>query len=140
MSVESCGGIAGEELLTEGAEGCSLRRGAGIGWIEVAVQAADVADADAMGIVTDAVGTDFLFRSPFLDGAIQADDVVVATAFPAVGSVQAVYLFHAPVACRRRRRAVEDDFGDNTHEVNGKCKVLNGKWKIIRLPRERVSG
>ena len=54
------------------------------------VEATDVADTDGVGVVTLAVGTCLGERTTLVDAAVQIDDVVVADAGEAAGTVPPV--------------------------------------------------
>ena len=61
-----------------------------LGSLGVGSQTADVANADRMGVVVLAMGAILGLRTGGLDGAVGGDDIVIAAAIPAEGTMVAV--------------------------------------------------
>lgn len=89
---EDCGaGELGLELVQEGEECVLLRlRPCVLRGLAVLGEPADVADADGMGVAVLAVCADFGEWSALVDAAVTVDDVVIADALEATGTVPAV--------------------------------------------------
>ena len=85
-------GVLLPEVAEETDEGALLGTGAGVGGLALGVEATFVADADAVGVVAGAVGANLGFGTTRLDGAVAEDDVVIADAVPATGTMPAVNL------------------------------------------------
>lgn len=79
------------------------------------VEATDVADTDGVGVVTLAVGTWLGERASLVDAAVQIDDVVVADASEATGTVPLVDVGDGEGLAFLRRTAVDDDFVNCPH-------------------------
>ena len=73
-------GITSVQFLKQFSHGSLLRLGAGVGGLTSCVVPALVADADRVGIVVHAVGTDHPFRTAWLYRSVTTDHVVVAYA------------------------------------------------------------
>ena len=94
VSYDHGAGIASVELFEQCAHGSLLCRGARVGGLTADIEPTLVADADRVGIVVHAVGTDHPFRTAWLYRSVTTDHVVVAdTQFPmVVTAVPRVYL------------------------------------------------
>lgn len=106
------------KVAEETEEGTLLGAGAGVLGGTGDVEAAFVADADAVGVVAGTVGTDDRLGTALLDGAVAEDDVVVADAVPAASFVPAVYLGGGGGLVGTDGTAVDDEEGDAAHFVN----------------------
>ena len=73
-------GIAPVQFLKQFSHGSLLRLGARVGGLTADVEPALVADADRVGVVVHAVGTDHPFRTAWLYRSVTTDHVVVAYA------------------------------------------------------------
>ena len=73
-------GISSVQFLKQFSHSSLLRLGAGVGGLTADVEPALVADADRVGIVVLAVGTDHPFRTAWLYRSVTTDHVVVAYA------------------------------------------------------------
>ena len=58
VSVDGGDGVLFHQVTDELEEGEALGFGAGIGGVAVGIETADIADADALGVVAGAMGTD----------------------------------------------------------------------------------
>lgn len=81
----------------------------------IGIQSTDVADADAVGIVIEAMGTNLLQRTALMNGAIAIDDEVIADTFPSAGLVPAIDVGHGVVLALNRGGTMQDDFSDLSH-------------------------
>ena len=73
-------GIAPVQFLKQFSHGSLLRLSAGVGGLTADVESALVADADRVGIMVHAVGTNHPFRTAWLYRSVTTDHVVVAHA------------------------------------------------------------
>lgn len=92
VSEDECVGVSAVEGGEQCGECCALCRGACVGWYVCGVcpavgacvveggESADVADADGVCVVVEAVCSCHFFGSAWVDGAVECDDVVVADA------------------------------------------------------------
>ena len=71
-------GIALVQFLKHSSHGSLLRLGARVGGLAADIKSALVADADRVGVVVLAVGTDHPFRTAWLYRSVTTDHVVVA--------------------------------------------------------------
>ena len=120
MAYDEGTGVALVQLFEQPAERALLRLGARVGRQSAAVEPAFVAYADGVGVVVPAVGADQIVRSSFLDRSVTTNDVVVANAeSPALLPVPGVDLRRRTGLVGLHCRAVDDDEGDSTHDVDG---------------------
>ncbi len=89
--------------------------GTGVGGVAVSIKAADIGDADALGVMARAMGTDLFDGTARADAAIIIDDIMIADVVPAEGTVVSPYGFHRTDGIGARGGAVDDDFGDCSH-------------------------
>ena len=74
----------GELLLQANQEveqGVSLCLGSGISWLSVLIQSSFIADADGVGVVEVAVGTDFFQFSAFVQTPVSFNIIMIANVF-----------------------------------------------------------
>lgn len=109
-------GVFPLQLAEEGEDGGLLGWGPCVGGLTKEVESAFVADADGVGIVARAVGSDHGIWTAALYGAIAANNVVVAYHSPALGTVPRVYLACAGGLRRLDRRTVDDDITYLSHK------------------------
>ena len=89
--------------------------GAGVGGVAVSIKASDIGDADALGVVARAVGTDLLDGTARADAAVGIDDIVIADVVPSEAFMVATDALHGAVGIGAGGGAVDDDFGDCSH-------------------------
>lgn len=77
--MDRCFGELFQEYFAQGIHHVTLLVGTGVLWAAIAVETADVADADGVGVVVDAVCTDLTQSSAGTDCAVAIDNIVVAT-------------------------------------------------------------
>jgi hypothetical protein len=92
-----------------------LISGKRIARVAVSVSAADVTDADAVRIVAPGMGALLADAPPALNGAVDADDVVIADIGPAASKVPGANLLSRDLAALWRSAAVQDDALDVPH-------------------------
>ena len=86
-----------EKHLAEGVHHVALLVGAGIFGTTVAVQSANIADADGVGVVAYAMGTYLTECTTGTDSAVAIDDIVVAARTEAAFTMPTVYFFDSHV-------------------------------------------
>ena len=96
-------------------EGEALGFGAGVGGVAVGIEAADIGDADALGVVARTMGTDLLNGAARVDVAVRIDDIMIADVVPAETLMVATDALHSAVGIGSGGGAVVDDFGDCSH-------------------------
>ena len=109
------GGVEACEALQEGTHALALRLGAGVTGFARGIEAAFVADADAVLVVVLAVGSYLPQRPPFVDLTVAGDVVVVADIFPPSLQVVGLALVERVALRGLRGAAVQDDEGNGTH-------------------------
>ena len=110
-------GIVGAEALQQLYHRALLGLGAGVGGMAVAVEAALVADADAVGVVAEGVGTRRLLGTAGKDFAVLRDVVVVADGLEAARLVAGFEVFYREVPGDSRGGTVDDDKIDVSHGI-----------------------
>ena len=102
-------GIVEAEAVEEFLHRHLLGEGTGVGWFAVCIEAALIADADAMGVVVSGVGAALSLRAARVEGAVLGDVVVVADGFETSGEVTGFQVFYREVLGRTGCRAVQYD-------------------------------
>ncbi len=97
------------EFDEEGTHGGSLFGCASVGCFAVGIKTAFVAYSDRVLVVVKAMGSYHGFGTASFDGAISADDVMVADTLPTSGFVPLVDLGCAGSLIRTDGRAMDDD-------------------------------
>lgn len=115
MAVDGGDGVLFHQVLHQLEEGETLWLGTGVGGVAVGIEAADIGDADAVGVVTWAMGTDLFDGTASVDAAIGVDDIMIADVVPAEGTVVTPYGFHRTDSVGAGGGAMDDDFGDGAH-------------------------
>ena len=115
MAVDGGDGVLFHQVADELEEGEALGFGAGVGGMSVGIEAADISDANALGVVTWAMGTDLFDGTASVDAAVRIDDIMIADVAPTKGTVVAANAFHGAVGIGARGGAMDDDFGDCSH-------------------------
>lgn len=105
------------QVLHQLEEGEALGFGAGVGGVAVSIKAADISDADALGVVARTMGTDLFDGTASVDAAVGVDDIVIADVVPAEALVVATDALHGTVGIGTGSGAMDDDFGDCSHGV-----------------------
>ena len=118
VAVDGGDGVLFHQVLDELKKGEALGFGAGVGGVTVGIEAADIGDADGVCIVAGAVGADSLDRAASVDAAVGVDDIVIADVVPAKALMVAANALHGAVGIGAGGGAMDDDFGDGTHDTN----------------------
>ena len=109
-------GKLGMQAFEQLAHGLLLGFGTGVGRTPFGIQAALVADTDGMTVTVLAVSTDYLQRTPRLDGAVaKHHEMVAAAVLPPMGAMPAVDVLDVATLPRTHCRAVDDDEGNVSH-------------------------
>lgn len=103
------------QVADELKESETLGFGAGVGGMPVGIEAADIGDADALGVVAGAMGTDLFDGTASVDAAVRIDDIVIADVVPAEALMVAMDALHSAGGIGTGGGAVDDDFGDCSH-------------------------
>ena len=119
VTVDGGDGVLFHQVLHQLEEGEALGFGAGVGGATVGIEAADISDADAMGVVALGVCAGLLDRATSVDAAVGIDDIMIADVAPAEGTVVFPYGFHRTDGIGARGGAMDDDFGDWAHFLMG---------------------
>ena len=131
MAVDSGDVVLFRQVLHQLNQRKALERGAGVGRAAVGIEAADIGDADTVGVVALGVCARLLHRTASVDAAIGIDDVMIADVAPAEGTMVAANALHGADGVGTRSGAMDDDFGDCSHGANGFSGFngLNGRNK-----------
>ena len=81
----------------------------------VGIETADIGDADAVGVVAWAMGTDLFDGTTGVGAAVGVDDIVIADVVPAEALMVVTDALHGAVGIGTSGGAVDDDFGDLSH-------------------------
>lgn len=115
MAVHSGARKLALKVSHECTKGGALFGSASIFCFLIGIKSTDVADADAVGIVIEAMRTNLLQRTASMNGAIAVDDKVIADALPPACLVPAVDVGHGIVLALNRGGTMKDDFSDLSH-------------------------
>ena len=99
----------------QGGHGCLLEVGTGVGGIAALVEAALVADAEAVGVVPLGMGTGLVLGATDMQMAVTGDVVVVAAAVEAPCTVAGIEGFKWERSVATCGRAVNDNPIDRSH-------------------------
>ena len=118
MPMHSCMGINELKLLHELAK-CLLLlwRACVLGRFFVLGHTTDVADANAVGIMPQAMGASYVLSTSLVDAAVPIDDIVITYVGKLACQVPTTNIVHREVLAFGGGTAVYDDFGDFTHEI-----------------------
>lgn len=115
VAVDGGDGVFFRQVADELKESEMLGFGAGVGGMPVGIEAADIGNANALGVVTWAMGTDLFDGTASVDAAIRVDDIMIADVVPAEALMVAADALHGAVGIGAGGGAVDDDFGDCSH-------------------------
>ena len=120
------------QVLHQLEKGETLWLGTGVGGVSVGIEAADIGDANAMGVVTWAMGTDLFDGTAGVDAAVRVDDIMIADVVPVEALVVAADAFDGAVGIGAGSGAVDDYFGDGAHFFVGLMGLM-GVFAIFDL-------
>lgn len=116
--MHSCMGIIKFQLVHQLPQGSLLlRRACVLGRFSVLGHTTDVADANAVGIMPQAMGASYVLGTPLVDAAVPMDDIVITDVGKLACQVPTANVLHREVLAFGSSTAVYDDFGDFTHEI-----------------------
>ena len=124
------------QVADELKESETLGFGAGVSGVAAGIEAADVGDADAVGVVALGVCAWLLHRAASVDAAVGVDDIMIAYVVPSEALVVAADALHGAVGIRAGGGAVDDDFGDCSHFFVGLMGLM-GLMGVFGLRRCR---
>lgn len=139
VSVDGGDGVLFHQVSDELEEGETLGFGVGVGGVTVSIKAADIGDADALGVVARAVGSDLLDGTARADVAVGIDDIVIADVVPSEAFMVATDALHGAVGIGSGGGAVDDDFGDCSHFFVGLMGLM-GVFGLRRCSLHKVAG
>ena len=128
------------QVLHQLEQGKTLERGAGVGRATVGIEAADISDANALGVVTWAMGTDLFDGTASVDAAVRVHDIMIAYVVPSEALVVATDALHGAVGIGAGSGAVDDYFGDCSHffmGFMGLMGLMGETMEASRLPAVR---
>ena len=124
------------QVADELEEGETLGFGAGVGGVAVGIEAADISDANALGVVTWAMGTDLFDGTASVDAAVRVHDIMIAYVVPSEALVVVADALHGAVGIGAGSGAMDDDFGDCSHFFVGLMGLM-GLMGVFGLRRCR---
>ena len=107
-----------------------LWRACVLGCFSVLGHTTDVADANAVGIMPQAMGASYILGTPLVDAAVTIDDIVITDVGKMAGQVPTANILHCEVLAFGGGRAMNDDFSDFSH-----CVVRFEVGYLTWLPR-----
>ena len=118
MPMHSCMGINELKLLHELAK-CQLLlwRACVLGRFSVLGHTTDVADANAVGIMPQAMGASYVLGTSFVDAAVPIDDIVITYVGKLACQVPTTNVLHREVLTFGGGRAMNDNFSDASHSL-----------------------
>lgn len=118
MPMHSCMGINELKLLHELAK-CLLLLWCAcvLGRFSVLGHTTNIADANAVGIMPQAMGASYVLGTSLVDAAVPIDDIVITNVGKLACQVPTTNILHREVLAFGGGTAVYDDFGDFTHEI-----------------------
>ncbi len=119
MAVDRGDRVLFRQVADELKESETLGFGAGVGGVAVGIEAADIGDADALGVMARAMGTDLFDGTASVDAAVGVDDIVIADVVPAKALMVVTDALHGTVGIGTGSGAMDDDFGDLSHFLMG---------------------
>ena len=140
MAVDRGDRVFFHKIADELEEGEALGFGAGVGGMSVGIEAADISDANALGVVTWAMGTDLFDGTASVDAAVRVHDIMIAYVVPSEALVVAADALHGAVGIGAGSGAVDDYFGDCSHffmGFMGLMGLMGETMEASRLPAVR---
>ena len=118
MPMHSCMGINELKLLHELAK-CLLLlwRACVLGRFSVLGHTTNIADANAVGIMPQAMGASYVLGTSLVDAAVTIDDIVITYISKMACQVPTTNVLHREVFAFRSGRAMNDNFSDASHSL-----------------------
>ena len=116
--MHSCMGINELKLLHELVK-CLLLlwRACVLGHFSVFGHTTDVADANAVGIMPQAMGASYLLGTSLVDAAVTIDDIVITYVSKMACQVSTTNVVHREIFAFGSGRAMNDNFSDASHSL-----------------------
>ena len=116
--MHSCMGIDELKLLHELAK-CQLLlwRACVLGRFSVLGHTTDVADANTVGIMPQAMGASYVLGTSLVDAAVTIDDIVITDVGKLACQVPTTKVVHREVLAFGSCRAMNDNFSDASHSL-----------------------
>ena len=116
--MHSCMGIDELKLLHELAK-CLLLlwRACVLGRFPVLGHTTDVADANTVGIMPQAMGASYILGTPLVDAAVPIDDIVITYVSKMACQVPTTNVVHREIFAFGSCRAMNDNFSDASHSL-----------------------
>ena len=116
--MHSCMGINELKLLHELAK-CLLLlwRACVLGRFSILGHTANVADANAVGIMPQAMGASYVLSTPLVDAAVPIDDIVITNVSKMACQVPTTNVVHCEIFAFGSGRAMNDNFSDASHSL-----------------------
>lgn len=116
--MHSCMGIIKFQLVHQLPQSSLLLwRACVLGRFSVLGHTTNIADANAVGIMPQAMGASYVLGTSFVDAAVPIDDIVITYVGKMACQVPTTNIVHREVLAFGGGTAVYDDFGDFTHEI-----------------------
>ena len=116
--MHSCMGIIKFQLVHQLPQSSLLLRSACVlGCFSVLGHTTNIADANAVGIMPQAMGTSYVLSTSLVDAAVTIDDIVITYVGKLASKMPTANVLHREVLAFGGGTAVYDDFGDFTHEI-----------------------
>ena len=116
--MHSCMGINELKLLHELAK-CLLLlwHACVLGRFSVLGHTTNIADANAVGIMPQAMGASYVLGTPLVDAAVPIDDIVITDVGKLACQVPTTNIVHREVLAFGSGRAMNDNFSDASHSL-----------------------
>lgn len=116
--MHSCMGIIKFQLVHQLPQSSLLLRSACVlGRFSVLGHTTNIADANAVGIMPQAMGASYVLSTSLVDAAVTIDDIVITDVGKLACQVPTTNIVHREIFAFGSGTAVYDDFGDFTHEI-----------------------
>ena len=116
--MHSCMGINELKLLHELAK-CLLLlwRACVLGRFSVLGHTTDIADANAVGIMPQAMGASYILGTSLVDAAVAIDYIMIANIRKVASEVPTTNVVHREILAFRCGRTMNDNFSDASHSL-----------------------
>lgn len=116
--MHSCMGIIKFQLVHQLPQSSLLLRSACVlGRFSVLGHTTDVADANAVGIMPQAMGASYVLSTSLVDAAVTIDDIVITDVGKLACQVPTTNIVHREVLAFGGGRAMNDNFSDASHSL-----------------------
>ena len=117
MAVDGGDVVLFHQVLHQLEQGEVLERSTGVGRASVGIKAADIGDANAVGVVAFGVCAGLLYRTASVDAAVGVDDIMIADVVPAEAAMVSSYALHGTFGIGACGGAMNDDFGEKPLQI-----------------------